>query len=88
MWNFSMQSYYWKISFFFREEDIVFDENLHFFGSKIKVATAVTQKVADQWLNYFKSPTHWTELWLNKALAIYIGTYRNLNLVIILHYSH
>lgn len=59
----------------FREEDIVYDENLHFSGRKVGVAISVAQEVSRQWLESLESPTQWTEVSLRKALAMYFGFY-------------
>ncbi|XP_071559280.1 glutamyl aminopeptidase-like isoform X2 [Temnothorax nylanderi] len=55
----------------YREEDIIYNEELDPAAQKIKVASLIGRKISRQWLSTVVSPSSWSYMWLNEGIATF-----------------
>ncbi|XP_025265940.1 aminopeptidase N isoform X2 [Camponotus floridanus] len=60
---------------FYREADIVYDENLDPIACKIRIAHLIARAMAQKYMSNLFSPSYWFDEWLNEGFKIYMETY-------------
>lgn len=68
----------------FRENDIMYDTYTDFPGRLIDVWKTLAHGMARQCIESLVSPAEWSDMWLSKALALYLGHYEILAQVVYL----
>nr|XP_012228304.1 PREDICTED: LOW QUALITY PROTEIN: aminopeptidase N-like [Linepithema humile] len=58
---------------YFREANVIYNQQLDSFGRKIEVARLIAQKMAHQVFGNLVSPSWWTDQWLNDGIAVFFG---------------
>ncbi|XP_025155629.1 aminopeptidase N [Harpegnathos saltator] len=58
---------------FLRESDLIYKNDTHFPGRIIDIWKTIAYRKAEQYIQSFIHPNHWSHTWFNKALALYLS---------------
>jgi len=67
--------------FYFREKDVVYNQQLDPIAQKVEAARLVARAMAHQWF-YNVTPSWWDYQWLHEGLVIFSQTKALLNVII------
>ncbi|EFN78359.1 Aminopeptidase N [Harpegnathos saltator] len=58
---------------FLRESDLVYKNDIHYPGRIIDIWKTIAYRKAEQYIQSFIHPNHWSHTWFHKALALYLS---------------
>ncbi|XP_011630366.1 aminopeptidase M1-like isoform X2 [Pogonomyrmex barbatus] len=59
----------------YREEDIIYNEEINSIARKIELSRIIGRKVVGQLFDTAISPSWWSYMWLNEGIATLFGVY-------------
>ncbi|XP_025155648.1 aminopeptidase N-like [Harpegnathos saltator] len=57
----------------FRESDLIYNRSIQFPGRTLEIWKTIAYGKAEQYIQSFVNPDHWSDTWFSKALALYLS---------------